>query len=91
MIFTRYLYNADEVVLTFIESLLGCRELNECYFWIAEYYKSGFEVETWNILWKIYYDFYALSYPKLENNHPKMKHNRSNIFECIFFKLSIFP
>ena len=67
IIFTRYLYNADEVVLTFIESLLAGRELNECYFWISEYYKSGFEVETWNILWKIYYDFYAINYPKLEN------------------------
>ena len=66
VVFTRYLYNDDEVVLTFIESLLSKKELTECYFWISEYYKSGFEVETWNLLWKIYYDFYALNYPKLE-------------------------
>jgi len=65
LIFTRYLYNADEVVLTFIESLLKEKELNECYFWIYEYYKSGFEDETWSLLWKIYYDFYALRFPNL--------------------------
>tara|TARA_B110001454_G_scaffold217653_1_gene243504 strand:+ start:2114 stop:3196 length:1083 start_codon:yes stop_codon:yes gene_type:complete len=66
IIFTRYLYNADEVQLTFLECLLTARNLEECYFWIYEYYKSGFEQETWNFIWKIYYDFYALSYPKME-------------------------
>ena len=66
MKFTRYLYNEDEVVLTFLEQLLKQENLNECYFWIYEYYKSGFVSETWNILYKIYYDFYALQNPKLE-------------------------
>tara|TARA_Y100000590_G_scaffold295932_1_gene333525 strand:+ start:198 stop:1295 length:1098 start_codon:yes stop_codon:yes gene_type:complete len=66
IIFTRYLYNADEVRLTFLECLLKAKDLEECYFWIYEYYKSGFQEETWNLIWKIYYDFYALSYPKME-------------------------
>ena len=30
-----------------------------------------------------------LIYPKLENNHPKMRHNRSNKFECIFTSIDI--
>ena len=66
IIFTRYLYNADEVLLTFLECLLIAKNLEECYFWIYEYYISGFEQESWDFLWKIYYDFYALSYPKME-------------------------
>ena len=66
MKFTRYLYNEDEVVLTFLEQLLKQENLNECYFWIYEYYKSGFVRETWNILYKIYYDFYAIQNPRLE-------------------------
>ena len=66
MEFTRYLYNVDEVILTFLEKLLKQENLNECYFWIYEYYKSGYVSETWNILYKIYYDFYALQNPKLE-------------------------
>ena len=37
IIFTRYLYNADEVQLTFLECLLTARNLEECYFWIYEY------------------------------------------------------
>ena len=44
VVFTRYLYNDDEVVLTFIESLLSKKELTECYFWISEYYKSGLKL-----------------------------------------------
>ena len=66
IIFTRYLYNADEVLLTFLECLLIAKNLEECYFWIYEYYISGFEQESWDFIWKIYYDFYALSYPKME-------------------------
>ena len=66
IIFTRYLYNADEILLTFLECLLKRRELDECYFWIYEYYKSGFEQETWDFLWKVYYDFIALEYSKME-------------------------
>ena len=38
---TRYLYNKDEVKLTFIECLLKQENIEECYFWIYEYYKTG--------------------------------------------------
>jgi hypothetical protein len=63
---TRYLYNKDEVKLTFIECLLKQENVEECYFWIYEYYKTGYVRETWNLLYKIYYDFYALKNPKME-------------------------
>ena len=66
IIFTRYLYNADEVVLTFMECLLKQNNLEECYYWFYEYYKSGYVEESWNLLWKIYYDFYMIKNPKIE-------------------------
>ena len=34
MIFTRYLYNADEVCYTFLECLILNKNLDECYFWL---------------------------------------------------------
>ena len=66
LIFTRYLYNADEVVLTLIECLLKHQNLEECYYWTYEYYKSGYQEQTWKLIYKIYYDFYMLKNPKLE-------------------------
>lgn len=68
MIFTRYLYNADEVCYTFLECLIKNENLDECYFWIYEYFSSGFKEETWQFLWQVYYDFYALNYPRTKNN-----------------------
>ena len=64
---TRYLYNADEVKLTLIETLLN-QKCEECYFWIYEYFKSGYVSESWQLIYKIYYDFYALKNPKLLKN-----------------------
>ncbi len=57
--FTRYLYNLDEVILSGLECLLKHSNIEECYFWFYEIYSSGYVDETWNILWKIFYDFYA--------------------------------
>ena len=59
LVFTRYLYNYDEVILSGLECLLKHTKLEECYFWFYEIYSSGYVDEIWNILWKIYYDFYA--------------------------------
>ena len=59
LIFTRYLYNLDEVILSGLECLLKHTNIQECYFWFYEMYSSGYVEETWNLLWKIYYDFYA--------------------------------
>jgi hypothetical protein len=63
---TRYLYMSDEVMYSFIDCLLRRKNLRKCYFWIAEYYFSGFRAKTWSLLWKIFYDFYAVTHPKLE-------------------------
>ena len=63
---TRYLYNQDEVKLTLIENLLKQKNLKECYFWIYEYYQSNSVEDTYNLIYKIYYDFYGLKNPKFE-------------------------
>lgn len=67
MCLSRYLYMCDEIIYSFLESLLKQKDLNECYYWISEYYYSGLSKSVVNILWKIYYDFYAIKYPKLES------------------------
>ena len=77
---TRYLYFKDEVCLSLINALLRNKELNECLFWTSELYYSGYYTETWHILWKIYYDFYAIKSPKLEkfiiNIYKKWRENQ---------------
>ena len=79
--FTRYLYNYDEVILSGLECLLKHFSIEECYYWFYEIYSSGYVDETWNILWKIYYDFYAEknSYfeRKMRNYYRGWKKNKS--------------
>ena len=64
--FTRYLYNEDEVKLTLLENLLNQKNLKECYFWIYEYYMSSNVEDTFEFIYKIYYDFYGLKNPNFE-------------------------
>ncbi len=63
-VLTRYLYIFDEVAISFISTLLKKQSLHECYYWISELYYSGFESQTWDLLWFVYYDFYYLTNPK---------------------------
>ncbi len=62
-ILTRYLYVFDEVGLTFVESLLTHKSLEETIFWISELYHSGYTQKSWELLWFVYFDFYFVSYP----------------------------
>ena len=81
IIFTRYLYNVDEVILTFMECLLKQKDLEECYYWFYEYYKSGYEEDSFHLLWKLYYDYYYIKNPKMEekitNKYLKWKETRN--------------
>lgn len=60
---TRYLYFADEVCLSLLDCLIEQRDLNEALFWVDELFMSGFVDDIWMLLWKIYFDFYAIKYP----------------------------
>jgi hypothetical protein len=64
-IFTRYLYEKQKVECALMLSLLHKNE-EEALFWAYELYHSGFEIELVNLLWKIYYDFYASLNPSFE-------------------------
>lgn len=86
---SRLLYFNDEVIYTFLDCLLKKTSIQETYFWICEYYYSGFIDETWEYVFKIYYDFYAIYNPKLEEfiveNYNKYQGNNSinYILNCV--------
>lgn len=64
MIFTRYLYLKDEVEISLTTSILEKKE--EAVFWAYELYYSGYRNETFILLWKIYYYFFATLNPGFE-------------------------
>jgi len=72
MIFTRYLYLKDEVLLSIVISLL--RKKGSALYWVFELYHSGFEEEVLQYLWKIYFDFYYVLNPGFQDYFIK-KHN----------------
>jgi len=63
-ILTRFLYSEDEVILSFITSLLKKDNITESYYWAYELYYSGTDI--FSLFWKIYFDFYSENNPKLE-------------------------
>lgn len=64
IVFTRYLYLKSDVEHSFIISLLQKKE--ESTFWAYELYFSGFKEETFRLLFKVYYDFFASLNPSFE-------------------------
>lgn len=56
-VFTRYLYEKEEVKLSLLFSIL--KRKDEAVFWAYELYYSGFKDELINLFWQIYYDFFA--------------------------------
>tara|TARA_B110000285_G_scaffold235483_2_gene317508 strand:- start:1461 stop:2534 length:1074 start_codon:yes stop_codon:yes gene_type:complete len=87
IVFTRYLYSVDEVTLTFMECLLKQQDIEECYYWFYEYYKSGYEEKSFELLWKIYYDYYYIKNPKMEekitNKYLKWKATKN--IKCVLW------
>ena len=63
-ILTRFLYSEDEVILSFITSLLKKDNISESYYWAYELYYSGTDI--FSLFWKIYFDFYREHNPKFE-------------------------
>lgn len=62
--FTRYLYEKDEVKLNVIINLLNKND--DAIYWAYELYYSGFKEELRELIWSIYYDFYAQLNPSFE-------------------------
>ena len=62
---TRFLYNEEEVKLSLITSILNKKDIFECYYWFSELYYS--KLDVCDIIWEIYFDYFALINPKLEH------------------------
>ena len=65
-IFTRYLYEKEEVGYSLVLSLLNKKE-EDSIFWATELYYSGFKDELYEFLWIIYQNFYASLNSKFEH------------------------
>lgn len=90
LIFTKYLYNKDEVELTLMECILKNDNFEEVYYWTRELYDSNNPEEIWQLLYKIYYDFYFLTNQKFENKMNncylkwKKKHNIGYLIYIVY-------
>lgn len=85
---SRYLYAKDEIALTLLECLLQKRSVKEAFFWISEYYYSGYE--TWPLIWKIYYDFYAVTYPTFEKHILILQRSHKNDMTTLLVLIGTF-
>jgi hypothetical protein len=63
--FTRYLYEKDEVKISLITSILNKKE-DDALFWAFELFYSGFTRELTELIWELYYNFYATMNPGFE-------------------------
>ena len=64
LVFTRYLYIKDEVRIALLVSILN--KSDDAIFWAYELYYSGFKNELFDLIWQIYYDFFATLNPTFE-------------------------
>ena len=65
IVLTRYLYLKDSVVLHLISDILDKK--NTAMYWGCELYNSGFRNGFFEIIWKIYYNFFASLNPSYES------------------------
>jgi len=65
VVYTRYLYNKNEVRQNLFVSLLESN-MEQALFWLFELYYSGFEEDTLDYLMEIYHLVYKRLHPKLE-------------------------
>ena len=64
LVFTQYLYVKEEVRIALLVSILN--KSDDAIFWAYELYYSGFKYELLNLIWKIYFDFFATLNPEYE-------------------------
>ena len=74
-VLTRYLYIYDEVCLSLQQSIITKSSFDESIFWTSELFYSGYVLELWELIYKIYYNFYAIIYPKYEKKLTKLSEN----------------
>jgi hypothetical protein len=89
---TRYLYFRDECFYSLVFSLIKKNSFEEVVFWAGEIYYSGFHELLWEHIWKMYYDFYAIKYPKYEKkiNRLSKEVSKEAEFKNIVYILNLF-
>ena len=91
--FTRYLYEVDEVKVSLLIALLK-KDVAKAEFWMFELFYSGYVEELTQLIWKIYYDFYAslnYKYEKYLQTKMKNKIEDPSIFGSIINNFIIRP
>lgn len=77
---SKNLYIVDDLKWAFIDAILNKRT-NEAIFWLNEYYISGYEKESWQLLFATYCCFYYKNYDQyfkvLIKHYKNWKKNRS--------------
>lgn len=86
---TRYLYFKDECFYSLMFCLIQKSSFDEVIFWSGEIYYSGFHKQLWDHIWKLYYDFYAIKYPKYEKKINKLSKEKMD-FKNIVYLLNLF-
>jgi len=91
VILTRLLYAYDEVVINLMFALLERKDFHKVIFWSSELFYSGFLRELSELVWKIYYDFYALcsNIPLYKLKGKYAKFQKTNNFESLLAFLYI--
>ena len=62
---SRYLYCKSDIKLSIINCLIKKLSFDETLYWFTEWYISGWD--CFELIWQIYYDFYAVVHPKFES------------------------
>jgi hypothetical protein len=62
---SRYLYCKSDIKLSIINCLIKKLSFDETLYWFTEWYISGWD--CFELIWQIYYDFYAIVHPKFES------------------------
>jgi hypothetical protein len=65
MIFTRLLYLKDEVMYSFVSTIINDEPSDKPLFWFSELYFSKFYDECIQLIYFVYFNFYALHHPSL--------------------------
>lgn len=76
MILTRYLYVKEEVMTALLTSILESSP--NALYWAYELYFSGFEQDTMDLLFKIYYYLFACQNPDMEEYMRKKRTQTNN-------------
>jgi len=63
--FTEFLYLKDELIVSFIISLIYETDIDEPILYISELYNSKYYEDVYNIIWQTYFDFYYITNPTL--------------------------